>query len=39
MALASFNYNELQPGMLMGFDPADLLEFFTTRVKARAYAN
>ncbi len=33
MELASFNYNELQPGMLMGFDPADLLEFFADRLK------
>lgn len=33
MELASFNYNEMQPGMLMGFDPADLLEFFADRLK------
>ena len=33
MELASFNYNELQPGMLIGFDPADLLEFFADRLK------
>jgi glycyl-tRNA synthetase beta chain len=33
MELASFHYNELQPGMLMGFDPADLLEFFADRLK------
>ena len=36
MELASFNYNELQPGMLMGFDPADLLEFFADRLKVAA---
>ena len=33
MELASFHYNELQPGMLVGFDPADLLEFFAERLK------
>ena len=33
MTIASFNYNELQPGMLVGFDPADLLEFFADRLK------
>lgn len=33
MELASFNYNEMQRGMLMGFDPADLLEFFADRLK------
>jgi glycyl-tRNA synthetase beta chain len=33
MELASFHYNELQPGMLVGFDPADLLEFFADRLK------
>jgi glycyl-tRNA synthetase beta chain len=33
MELASFHYNELQPGMLVNFDPADLLEFFAERLK------
>ncbi len=33
MELASFNFNEMQPGMLVGFDPADLLEFFADRLK------
>ncbi len=33
MELASFHYNELQPGTLVGFDPAELLEFFADRLK------
>jgi len=33
MELASFHYNELQSGMLVNFDPADLLEFFAERLK------
>ncbi len=33
MGLASFYFNEMQPGMLVGFDPADLLDFFADRLK------
>jgi glycyl-tRNA synthetase beta chain len=33
MGLASVYYDEMKPGMLAGFDPADLLEFFADRLK------